>query len=58
MKGSVLVVDFPDRAAVDAYLSSEPYVTEHVWERIGVEAMNVVILGGRKHSEILRSVDA
>ena len=50
MKGSVLIVDFPDRAAVDAYLASEPYVTEHVWERIEIEVMNVVISDGRKVS--------
>ena len=43
MKGSVLIVDVPDRAAVDAYLASEPYVAEHVWERIEIEVMNVVI---------------
>jgi uncharacterized protein YciI len=44
MKGSALIMDFPDRAALDAYLASEPYVTEHVWETIEVEPMNVVIV--------------
>ena len=44
MKGSVLVMDFQDREELDAYLSTEPYVTEHVWERIQVERMNVVLL--------------
>lgn len=48
MKGSVLVVDFPDRAAVDAYLAEEPYVVEHVWEKIDVERFNAVIVGGAK----------
>ena len=48
MKGSVLIVDFEDRAALDAYLASEPYIVEHVWERVEVEPMNVVILGGEK----------
>ena len=48
LKGSVLVVEFPDRAAVDQYLAEEPYVKEHVWEKITVETMNVVILGGEK----------
>ena len=47
-KGSVLVVEFDDRAALDEYLDNEPYVLEHVWERVEVEAMNVVILDGRK----------
>lgn len=46
MKGSVLVLEFPDRTALDAYLASEPYVLEHVWEKIEVDAMNVVIVNG------------
>ena len=43
MKGSALVMDFADRNELDAYLASEPYVQEHVWEKIEVERMNVVI---------------
>ena len=50
MKGSVLVLNFPDRAALDAYLASEPYVTEGVWEKIEVEPMNVVLVNGEKYS--------
>lgn len=46
MKGSVLVLEFPDRTALDAYLASESYVLEHVWEKIEVDAMNVVIVNG------------
>ena len=46
MKGSALVVDFEDRAALDAYLADEPYVAEHVWEKIEVEPLNVVIVDG------------
>ena len=46
MKGSALVLEFPDRAALDDYLANEPYVTEHVWEKVEVEIMNVVILQG------------
>ena len=30
------------------YLFSEPYVTEHVWDKIEVEPMNVVITGWKK----------
>ena len=45
MKGSVLILDFPSRAELDAYLAAEPYVVEHVWEKIEVETMNVVIGG-------------
>ena len=44
MKGSVLILDFADRAELDAYLENEPYVTEHVWEKIEVEALNVVLV--------------
>ena len=43
MKGSALVMDFPDRAALDAYLAAEPYVVEGVWQRIEVEVINMVI---------------
>lgn len=45
MKGSVLILDFPSRAELDAYLAAEPYVVEHVWGKIEVETMNVVIEG-------------
>lgn len=50
MAGSVLIVDFEDRAALDAYLQNEPYVTEQVWARIDVAPVNVVILNGEKVS--------
>lgn len=50
MKGSVLILDFEDRAALDDYLKNEPYVTEHVWEKIDVETINVVIVNGDKVS--------
>ena len=42
MKGSALILDFPSRAELDAYLAEEPYVQEHVWDRIEVDRMNVV----------------
>ncbi len=48
MKGSALVLEFPDRAALDAYLANEPYVTEGVWQEIDVEIMNVVLVNGEK----------
>ena len=48
LKGSVLVLDFEDKAGVDEYLSNEPYVISKVWEKIEVEPINVVILNGRK----------
>ncbi|MCR5425500.1 MAG: YciI family protein [Lachnospiraceae bacterium] len=43
MKGSALVMDFPGREELDAYLAQEPYVLADVWERIEVEPLNVVI---------------
>ena len=48
MKGSVLIMDFGSRALLDEYLNSEPYIIEHVWEKIEVEPMNVVIVNGEK----------
>ena len=44
MEGSVLILDFAARAELDAYLENEPYVTEHVWEKIEVESLNVVLV--------------
>lgn len=49
MKGSVLVMDFQSREELDEYLANEPYVTEHVWEKIEVERMNVVLVKGEKY---------
>lgn len=48
MKGSALVMEFSDRAALDDYLKNEPYVVEGVWRKIEVEAMNVVLVNGEK----------
>jgi len=49
MKGSVLVVDFQTRGELDAYLADEPYMLEHVWEKIDIEPLNVVIVKGEKY---------
>lgn len=48
MKGSVMIMDFESKAMLDEYLSSEPYIIEHVWEKVEAEPMNVVILNGEK----------
>ena len=50
MKGSALVVDFPDLAALEQYLANEPYVTEKVWQKIEVETINVVLVNGEKRN--------
>lgn len=47
MAGSVLIVDFEDRKALDDYLKQEPYVLEEVWETIDVNPLNVVIAKGK-----------
>ena len=48
MKGSALVMEFPDRGALDDYLKNEPYVVAGVWQKIEVESMNVVLVNGEK----------
>ena len=48
MKGSALVMEFPDRAALDEYLAKEPYVAEGVWQKIEVEPINVVLVNGER----------
>ena len=48
MKGSALIMEFSDRAALDSYLAAEPYVTEGVWQKVEVETMNVVLVNGEK----------
>lgn len=48
MKGSMLVIDFAEKADLDEYLQNEPYIKEGVWEKVHVENMNVVILDGEK----------
>ena len=48
MKGSVLVMDFDNKKLLEDYLESEPYIIEKVWEKVEVEAMNVVIVNGEK----------
>ena len=46
MKGSLLVMEFESRERLDAYLRSEPYILEGIWQKIDVDPMNVVILNG------------
>ena len=48
MKGSALIMEFEDRAALDTYLQNEPYVVAGVWQKIEVEVMNVVLVEGEK----------
>ncbi len=48
MKGSVIILDVESRDRLEEYLSSEPYIVEHVWEKIEIEPMNVAIVNGEK----------
>ena len=50
MKCSALVMEFENRAALDEYLSSEPYVVEGVWQKIDVEVINVVLVNGERRA--------
>ena len=43
MVGSMCLFEFPDRAAFDAYLETEPYVTGRVWQDITVLPFSRVI---------------
>jgi uncharacterized protein len=36
MIGSILVVDFPSRQELDAWLAQEPYVVQNVWEKVDI----------------------
>lgn len=36
MNGSVMVVDFPSREALDAWLAAEPYIVQKVWGDVTV----------------------
>ena len=36
MNGSIMIGDFPDRAALDAWLAAEPYVTGQVWATVEI----------------------
>ena len=41
MVGSVMIVEFPTRDAVDAWLKVEPYILNKVWDRYEVIPCNI-----------------
>lgn len=43
MVGSMLLVDFPDRAGVDAWLAGDPYVTEDVWRTVEITPFRTAV---------------
>ena len=50
MVGSAVVVDMPDRAAVDAWLARDPYVTGDVWRTVEVRPFRIAVEQGAKGS--------
>jgi len=44
MAGSMMVVDFPSRQALDEWLAVEPYVTHGVWQQIEIQPFRVAEL--------------
>lgn len=42
MVGSVMLLDFPDRAALDAYVATEPYKRDGVWGEVDIIEMRLV----------------
>lgn len=36
MNGSTLIVEFPDEAAVEAWLHTDPYVVGNVWDDVSI----------------------
>jgi len=49
--GSLLICEFPDAAAVDAYLKSEPYKTQGVWLDVQVRPVARVDVSALAASE-------
>ncbi|HWL91422.1 MAG TPA: YciI family protein [Actinomycetota bacterium] len=43
MIGSMLLVDFPDREALDAWLTGDPYVRDEVWQDIEVRSFRTAV---------------
>ncbi|WP_245703606.1 YciI family protein [Streptomyces lushanensis] len=41
MIGSVLILDFPSRAELDAWLAIEPYAVSDVWRRVEIVRVRV-----------------
>ena len=46
--GSALVMEFESQEKLQAYLDSEPYLKEGVWEKVKVEPFKTVILNNEK----------
>jgi uncharacterized protein len=47
MIGSAVMAEFRSRAELDAWLASEPYVTEGVWQKIEIRPFRMAVLDGK-----------
>jgi uncharacterized protein len=43
MVGSMLLVEFPDRSGVDAWIEADPYVTDGVWGEVEVTPFRTAV---------------
>lgn len=41
MVGSCIIADFPHRGALDAWLASDPYILQDVWEDVYVQGCKI-----------------
>jgi uncharacterized protein len=41
VRGSLVITDHPNRAAVDDYVRNEPFTTSGVWDRVEVHPLRV-----------------
>ena len=46
--GSTMVVEFPDRAALDSWIAADPYTLQGVWLRVEVVPFRVAVERGAK----------
>jgi hypothetical protein len=46
MTGSVLIVEFPDRAAAEAFAATDPYAMAGLFESVNIRAWKKVIPAG------------
>ena len=44
--GSTMVVEFPDRAALDAWIAADPYTVAGVWRSVTVVPFRVAVARG------------
>jgi uncharacterized protein YciI len=41
MRGSVMIVNYPDRNALDAWLYKDPYVVGNVWQHVDIQTCKI-----------------